>query len=139
MTEETERGGRTMAHEPQYPPTIELDGARLRPLRMTDADALYAYLRDPVVTELTAYPVISAALVEAMLEKYLSRWAAGELSKWGIALKHDDQLVGTCGFGEHSQVHRWAELAYDLAQPHWGKGIMRQAVTAVLQWTYQQG
>src|SRR5262245_12028227 len=127
-----------MADRPPHPPTIELDGARLRPLRMADADAFYAYLRDPVVTELTSYPAASLPMVEAMIERYLSRWAAGELSKWGVALQSDDQLIGTCGFNEWSPVHRWAELAYDLAQAHWGKGLMRQAVAAVLQWTYQQ-
>lgn len=127
-----------MADNPQYPPTIELDGARLRPLRMADAAALYAYLRDPIVTELTAYPVVSVSLAEAIIERSMSRWAAGELSKWGIARQHDDQLVGTCGFNEWSQVHRWAELAYDLAPDHWGKGLMRRAVAAVLQWAFQQ-
>jgi [ribosomal protein S5]-alanine N-acetyltransferase len=77
-------------------------------------------------------------MVEAMIERSLIRWAAGDLSKWGVALRQDDQLVGTCGFNEWSQVHRWAELAFDLAQGHWGKGLMRQAVTAILQWTYRQ-
>jgi ribosomal-protein-alanine N-acetyltransferase len=129
---------RPMTDKPQHPPTIELDGARLRPLRVADADALYAYLRDPVVTELTSYPVASVPMVEGIIERCLSRWAAGELSKWGVALQHDDQLVGTCGFNEWSQVHRWAELAFDLAQAHWGKGLMRQAVAAVLQWTLRQ-
>jgi RimJ/RimL family protein N-acetyltransferase len=123
---------------PQHPPTIELDGARLRPLSVPDAAALYAYLRNPAVTELTSYPVVSVPMVEAMIERSMSRWAAGELGKWGVALQHDDQLVGTCGFNEWSQAHRWAELAYDLAQTHWGKGLMRQAVAAVLQWTFQQ-
>lgn len=128
-----------MKNEVQHPPTIDLDGARLRPLRMADADALHAYLRDPVVTELTSYPVVSVPMVEAMIERSMSRWAAGEPSRWGVALQHDDQLVGTCGFNEWSQVHRWAELAFDLAQAHWGKGLMRQAVAAVLQWAYRQG
>ena len=127
-----------MGNNPRHPPTIELDGARLRPLRVADVDALYAYLRDPVVTELTSYPVASRPLAEAIIERSLSRWAAGEPSKWGVALQHDDQLVGTCGFNEWSQVHRWAELAYDLAPAHWGKGLMRQAVAAVLQWAYRQ-
>src|SRR5215470_6803971 len=127
-----------MADKPLHPPTIDLDAARLRPLRAADAAALYAYLRDPAVTELTSYPVVSVPMVEAMIERSLGRWAAGELSKWGVALQHDDQLVGTCGFNEWSQVHRWAELAYELAPAHWGKGLMRQAVAAVLQWTYQQ-
>ena len=31
------------------------------PLRVADAAALYAYLRDPVVTELTSYPVVSVS------------------------------------------------------------------------------
>jgi ribosomal-protein-alanine N-acetyltransferase len=127
-----------MTHKPQHPPTIELDGARLRPLRAADAESLYDYLRDPVVTEFTSFPDVSMPMVEAMIELYLSRWAAGELSKWAIALKHDDRLVGTCGFNEWSQVHRWAELAYDLAPAYWGKGLMRQAVAAVLHWTFGQ-
>jgi RimJ/RimL family protein N-acetyltransferase len=127
-----------MADKPQLPPTLDLDGACLRPLRVADADALYAYLRDPVVTELTSYPVAARPLADAIIARSLSRWAAGELSKWGVALPHDDQLIGTCGFNEWSQVHRWAELAYDLAPAHWGKGLMRQAVAAVLQWTYGQ-
>jgi len=129
---------RPMADETQHPPTIDLRGARLRPLRTTDAAALYAYLRDPRVTELTAYPIISAPMVEAMIERYLSRWASGELSKWAITLEHDDQIIGTCGFNEWSQAHRWAELAYELAPPHWGKGLAREAVAGVLQWTYRQ-
>lgn len=120
------------------PPTIELDGARLRPLRAADAAALCAYLREPAVTELTSYPEVSLPLAEGIIERARSRWAAGELSKWGIALQQNDQLIGTCGFNEWSQAHRWAELAYDLAQPHWGQGLMRQAVAAVLQWTYRQ-
>ncbi len=126
-----------MADKPQHPPTIELEGARLRPLRMDDAAALYTYLRDPVVTELTSYPALSLPMVEAMIERSVSRWRAGELSKWGIALQHNDQVVGTCGFNEWSAVHRWAELAFDLAQAHWGKGLMGQAVAAVLQWTFR--
>lgn len=127
-----------MANKPQHPPSIDLDGVRLRPLRMADADALYAYLRNPVVTELTSYPDVSMPMAEAMIERAMSRWAAGGLSKWGVALERDDLLVGTCGFNDSSQAHRWAELAFDLAQPCWGKGLMRQAVAAVLQWTFGQ-
>jgi ribosomal-protein-alanine N-acetyltransferase len=87
---------------------------------------------------LTSYPAVSVSMVEAMIERSRRRWAAGELSKWGVALPSNDQLVGTCGFNEWSPVHRWAELAYDLAPAHWGKGLMRQVVAAVLEWTYRQ-
>jgi ribosomal-protein-alanine N-acetyltransferase len=125
-----------MAGKPGHPPTIELAGARLRPLREEDVEALHAYLRDPVVTGLTSYPPVSLPMVEAMIERSASRWAADGLSRWGVALEQEDQLVGTCGFNDWSREHRRAELAFDLAPAHWGKGLMRQAVAAVLQWTY---
>ncbi|HRI67215.1 MAG TPA: GNAT family protein [Polyangium sp.] len=127
-----------MTDKPQHPPTIELAGARLRLLQMADAPALYAYLSEPVVTALTSYPEISVPLVEGMIERYQKRWSAGELSKWGIALEKDDQIVGICGFNEWSSVHRWAEIAFDLAHTHWGRGLMRQALRAVLDWTYER-
>ncbi|MFO0881081.1 MAG: GNAT family protein [Gemmataceae bacterium] len=119
------------------PPTIDVDEIRLRPLRADDAEALHAYLRNPVVTELTSYPVMSVSIVEAMIEKSLTRWAAGEPSKWGVSLLHDDRLIGTCGFNEWSRVHRWAELAYDLAPAYWGRGLMARAVTQVVQWAFR--
>ena len=125
-----------MIEAPPLPPTIELSGAWLRPLRASDADAFYAYLQDPAVTALTSYPIVTPALVEGMIERYRTRWASGELSKWGLALQDDDLLVGTCGFTESSPAHRWTEIAFDLARPHWGTGVMRQAVAAVLDWVF---
>lgn len=124
---------------PLLPPTIELDGARLRPLRPADAAALQDYLSNPAVTELTAYPLVSLSLVETIIERALRRWNAGEPSKWGLALEGNDQVVGTCGFNEWSPTHRWAELAYDLDRAQWGKGLMGQAVNAVLRWAYDEG
>lgn len=123
---------------PQTQPTFELDRVRLRPLRMTDAPAFHAYLCDPMVTELTSYPTVSLSLVEAMIRRSLSQWESGQLSKWGVTLRDDDQLVGTCGFNDWSPAHRWAELGFDLARIQWGKGLMRQAVDAVLAWAFRE-
>ena len=127
-----------MTTESLLPQSIEQDGVRLRPLRMTDAPALFDYLSNPLVTERTSFPVITMPLLEAMIARVQKRWAEGELSKWGIARADDDVLVGTCGFNDWSSAHRWAEIAFDLAQEEWGKGVMRKAVTALLAWTFGQ-
>lgn len=127
-----------MLDRTENPPTIKIDGAYLRPLHLTDAAAVYAYLSDPAVTELTSYPAISIEMVEGMLERYQNRWAAGELSKWGIAVGNSDQIVGLCGFNDWSKAHRSAELAYDLAPAYWGRGVMRKVIQALLQWTFAQ-
>lgn len=128
-----------MPTEFHHPPTIDLPEAHLRPLRPADAAALFAYLSEPAVTELTSYPAVTMSLVESMIQKSQTRWAASELAKWAIALPADDQLIGTCGFNDFSAPHRWAELAYDLAPAHWGKGLMRHAVSAAIDWAFAHG
>lgn len=131
-----------MTTESQQPQTIEQNGVRLRPLRKTDAPTLFDYLRNPLVTEKTSFPEITIPMVEAMIARVQNRWAQGYLSKWGIVRvptpteTEDDVLVGTCGFNDWSRPHGWAEIAFDLAQDQWGKGVMHQAVTALLNWTF---
>lgn len=119
-------------------PTILLEGARLRPLRMDDAAALTEYLSDPAVTELTSFPVVTRPFVESMIERATKRWAEGDLAKWAVALEEGDRVVGTCGFSDSSRQHAWAELAYDLSREYWRTGIMQRAVRAALAWTFEQ-
>ena len=129
---------KTEGSNPELPPKIELNGTWLRGLRITDALALYDYLQKPVVTERTSYPEVSLSLANRIIEKSQTRWATGELSKWGLALRENDRVIGTCGFNNWSKTERWAELAYDLAPEFWGRGLMRQAVKAILEWSFQQ-
>ena len=119
-------------------PTIELAGIRLRGLRSEDAAAWHAYLSDPVVTELTSYPEMSLAAVQSMIERCREGYAAGSSSTWAVAMSSDDGLVGTCGFNSLSRYQGWAELAYDLARPYWGRGFIAQAVRACLGWAFEQ-
>jgi [ribosomal protein S5]-alanine N-acetyltransferase len=125
------------AENRNLPPEFELDGAKLRALRAADAPALYAYLKNPVVTERTSYPDASLSLAETIIEKAKRRWATGELSKWGLARREDDQIIGTCGYNNWSKSDRWAEIAFDLAPEYWGRGLMRRAVIAILHWSFQ--
>lgn len=118
------------------PTTIELAGIRLRALRPDDATAWHSYLSDPHVTELTSYPTLSRSDVDSMIQHVRQAYAAGRGCKWAVALQADDLLIGTCGFNEWSRTQGWAELAYELARPYWGRGIVAQAVAACLDWIF---
>ncbi len=120
------------------PPTIDLAGIRLRGLRPEDAVAWHAYLSDPLVTELTSYPVMSLVAVQSMIERCRDGYAAGSSCTWAVATELDDELVGTCGFNRLSRSQGWAELAYDLARSYWGRGFISQAVGACLGWAFEQ-
>jgi ribosomal-protein-alanine N-acetyltransferase len=119
-------------------PTLELDGVRLRPLRAADVAPWHAYLSDPEVIAQTSYAVMTAADVASMQARVAQAYADGLGCKWAVALQADDRLIGTCGFNTWSREHRWAELAYELARPHWGRGFVGQAVEASLRWGFAQ-
>ena len=57
-------------------------------------------------------------------------------SRWAIADSDSDQLIGTCGYYWWIPKDSLAELDYDLSRAYWGKGIMSQAVKAVLYWGF---
>ena len=51
---------------------------------------------------------------------------------WGIAFKGDDKLVGGCGFHEWNHAWRSAEIGYNLDPGSGGRGVMTEALTAIL-------
>ena len=121
---------------PPLPPTLELDGLRLRPLRPQDAAPLYSYLADPAVIAHTSFPVLEPEAVALLVDRFMREALEGRSCRWALVLPAQDQLIGTCGFNTWSTEHAWAELAYDLAQAHWGSGLMSQAVAAALHWAF---
>jgi ribosomal-protein-alanine N-acetyltransferase len=115
-------------------PTLETEHLILREIRADDAAGIFAIRGDFAVTRYNfgaAYETIDRAqkLIEAMQQAYQDQ---SEL-RWGITLKNgDDAVIGMCGFNYWDRTDRRASIGYDLAQVHWGRGIMPAALRAVL-------
>jgi ribosomal-protein-alanine N-acetyltransferase len=117
-------------------PVVRHPDVRVRPIETADLEIWASYVRDPRVYEHTSWNLQS----EAELEKYV--WAnrsdsADSLLRLALACSHTDRLVGTFGFHTVSGEHRSAELAYDLAPTHWGRGIATAAAHAFTHWAHQ--
>ncbi len=55
--------------------------------------------------------------------------------RWGITVKGSDKLVGSAGYYKWVQPERYqAEMGYDLNPAFWGKGIMTEALSAIIQY-----
>jgi len=58
--------------------------------------------------------------------------------RWGIFSKINFQLIGTCGFHSWVQgVRPRAEIGFDLAKEHWGKGFMQEALNPVMEFGFK--
>ena len=52
--------------------------------------------------------------------------------RWSITLSPCDRMIGSCGFHLYDAHNRWLEIGYELHHDYWRRGIMSEAITALL-------
>jgi [ribosomal protein S5]-alanine N-acetyltransferase len=119
-------------------PELETERLLLRKMRLEDARAMFAYASDPEVTRYVLFDTHrsiedSVAFLRFAVEGY----ERGDFGGWGVVLKDSGAFVGTCGvdYG-YAPEHARAELGYVLSREHWGKGLMPEAVRAVIRFGF---
>ena len=119
------------------PPTLQFGDLRLRPQRVGDEAALFAYLSDPSVIEHTSIPSPTLESLASAVRRDVAAYAQRTAFRLPLTTA-DDVLIGICGFNNWSPTHRHAELAYELAPRYWGLGYMRRAIHALLTWGFPE-
>ena len=110
-------------------PALETERLLLRPSSTEDAADVFAYARDPEVARHTTWePHASIDDARDFIATRLERQARGEPAPWALVLKIEGRVVGDCGFTSWVPRHNRAEIAYNLARPLWGRGLMPEAV-----------
>lgn len=113
---------------------IETERLALRSWRETDAEALYKYASDPDVGPIAGWqPHLSIAHSKEII---LTVFAAPET--YAVALKDTGEPVGCCGIMFANSLHtadmkqQEAEIGYWIGKPYWGRGLIPEAVKALL-------
>ncbi|HET9819705.1 MAG TPA: GNAT family protein [Rhodanobacteraceae bacterium] len=118
--------------------TVEIVTARLRldALQRGDADALFAYRGDPVVSRYQGWKPVSAADAGHFIETQL-RVAPDTPGTWwqrAIRLRDSGELIGD--FGLHFMDADTVELGITLAPAHQRQGYAREALEVVLDFVF---
>lgn len=120
-------------------PLIETDRLILREVSKDDADDLLIYLSDKEVMKymgLEPFNSVEDALDE--IAWYKSIFEKGTGMRWGISLKGQDKVIGSCGFLNRATQHYRAEIGYELSKEHWGKGIASEAIESVISYGFKE-
>lgn len=120
-------------------PFLTTTRLRLRQVTLADADAVFAFKSDPQVT--SAYgqePKQSIEEMQAWLQQLIDGYDRREVLFWIITRKEEDRAIGVGGFWNFSPGFHCAEIGYELHPAHWGKGLMPEAVTAMLAYGFQE-
>lgn len=114
-------------------PELETPRLLLRKLKSEDAADLFEYASDPEVAKDVTWEAHrsiedSRDFIDSVLRKYADK----QTSEWGLVLKENGKLIGTCGFVWWRPEHAKAEFGYALSRKYWGQGLMTEAAAAVM-------
>ena len=93
-------------------------------LRQFSDDAVNRYLYD-------AEPLRTLEEADELIAFYLQPEPRAQ-HRWVIVWKADGAKIGTCGFHAWNREQRRADIGYDLQKAFWGRGVMTEAVRAIL-------
>ena len=120
-----------------YMPELRTPRLRLRKLTMRDAQDIYRYSRDPEVARHVLWDAHrSIGDSRAYLRFMLRRYRGHEPASWGIEYLENGRIIGTIGFMWVQEDNAAAEVGYSLAREYWGRGIMTEALGAVLEYGF---
>ncbi len=122
-------------------PEIRTKRLVLRQPTMRDAHWYYEYFSKPELVWGGGEPGpkdMEAARKE--LRKYMvDLYQKRQGFRWIITLKGDGKPIGTLGYYKWAPSADYqAEMGYDLAREHWGKGIMTEAMKAVIEFGFEK-
>ena len=122
-----------------YMPDLMTPRLRLRRLTMRDAQDIYRYSRDPEVARHVLWDAYaSVGEARAYLRYMLRRYRAHEPASWGIELMDTGAIIGTIGFMWIQSDNAAAEVGYSLGRDYWNRGLMTEALQAVIRFGFGQ-
>lgn len=120
-------------------PTLETKRLRLREIEEKDAASILEYLSDQEVMKhygLEPFQTLKEVFDE--ISWYQSTLKQKTGIRWGITLKEEDVVIGSCGFLNIASEHSRSEIGYELHKNYWGKGIASEALDAVIAYGFEQ-
>lgn len=115
------------------PGPIDTERLVVRLLAEADLTDLLEVNSNQEVTALLPYATwTSTADAQAWLQRMRGIEATGLALQFVIALKSTGQAIGTCLVFRFEEGSARAELGYALGRAHWGRGLMHEALSALL-------
>jgi len=121
-------------------PILETDRLLLRRIVAEDIKELFFMRSDPGMMEYIKKPLCQRE--EEALE-FLERIETGISTNtginWGITLKGQAAIIGTVSIWRIDREHYRGEVGYALMPQYQGSGIMREALSTVINWGFSIG
>jgi len=120
-------------------PVLISDRLILRQLTNTDALELFNYfVKDEVTMFYDINNLTKIEEAEAIIKYWNEKFIEFEVIRWGITLKGDHRIIGTCGFHNWLKPHHKAQIGCELSPIQWKHGYMTEALSLIIDYGFQE-
>lgn len=109
----------------------------LKKMSTDDASSLFAIWSDP---EVTKFMNINSFTTQDQAEEmitFLDQLARDHKAiRFTIIERTTNKIIGSCGFNFLDLENEKAEIGYDIAKDHWGKGFAPEAISALIDYAF---
>lgn len=114
-------------------PVLDTERFILRAVQDGDAPDIFRIMSDDRVTRyLGQHPMTTMEQAAQRVSRYHDSFRTQAGIPWAITPRGEQRVIGTCVFWNFVPEHDRAEVGYILSPDWWGKGVMREAVRAQL-------
>lgn len=118
-------------------PVLTTERLVLRETADHDVDAVFEMESDPVAMRYWSRPPMEdISEAQTSVERAKGFFATRAGLRWSICRPADDWMLGHVSLFDFSEQSGRAEIGYGLARPHWGRGYMHEALTAVVDYAF---
>ena len=120
-------------------PQLETKRLILRKILPSDSSDVYDYSSRKEVPEfLLWYPHPNIEYSERYTEQLQEQYRAGDFYDWGVVLKSNEKMIGTCGFTSFDIQNNRGEIGYVLNPDYCGSGYATEAVNEVMSFGFNK-
>ncbi len=119
---------------------IETERLILRRFRIEDAEDMFNnWASDPEVTKYLTWPAHrSVEVTKALLNDLVPRYEDGGCFNWAMELKETGSVIGNISVVGLNEATQAADMGYCMSRAHWGKGLMPEALRAVMEFLFDE-
>jgi len=120
-------------------PTLETERLILREITSTDLNSLFDFLSREDVTQFYGMDALTnSSQVLDLINLFKENFQAQRGFRWGIALKENGKLIGTCGFNVFVARNNRSEIGYELHPDYWRKGYVKEAISTIISYGFEK-
>jgi [ribosomal protein S5]-alanine N-acetyltransferase len=122
--------------------TNSIETVRLKLRRFEEKDAKEMFMNwsgDPEVCRYLSWgPHKDVEVSRKRIREWIHNYMYKDIYVWGIELKATNQLIGSISVEFSDEMNQSCEVGYCIGKEHWGRGIMTEALIAVMHYLFYE-